>query len=202
MSTAADASATFEQLYQRAGEDLSAVPWAALRPHPLLLDWLGRHPGSGSALVVGCGLGDDAEALAEQGRSVTAFDLAPTAIRQCRKRFPRSSVDYQVADVFALPVRWREAFDLVVEARTIQSLPVEVRAQVNGCIAATVAQGGRLWVFGHGRADDEPVGSRPWPVSRPELEAFTDAGLTEYEYEGHGPTPRSSSSFTVVYGRD
>ena len=33
------------------------------------------------ALVVGCGLGDDAEYLAEQGFSVTAFDISPTLHR-------------------------------------------------------------------------------------------------------------------------
>src|ERR1700724_1465540 len=76
---------TFEEIYVQAGQDFTAVPWAALAPHP--------------ALVVGCGLGDDAEEAARRGYQVTAFDLSPTAIGHCRDRFPGSAVDYQVADL-------------------------------------------------------------------------------------------------------
>ncbi|MDZ7952448.1 hypothetical protein [Nostoc sp. DedQUE09] len=32
------------------------------------------------ALVIGCGLGDDAEALAHLGFEVTTFDISPTAM--------------------------------------------------------------------------------------------------------------------------
>jgi len=42
------------------------VPWAALEPRPALLEWLDRDPPvhGAAALVVACGLGDDAEELA------------------------------------------------------------------------------------------------------------------------------------------
>ncbi|MCC5670705.1 class I SAM-dependent methyltransferase [Nostoc sp. CHAB 5784] len=38
------------------------------------------------ALVIGCGLGDDAEAIASLGFEVTAFDISPTAIAWCQER--------------------------------------------------------------------------------------------------------------------
>lgn len=69
-------------MYSAAGEDLAALPWASLKPFPLLVEWL-DGPGAevgGEALVVGTGLGDDAEELARRGFAVTAFDLSPTAI--------------------------------------------------------------------------------------------------------------------------
>jgi hypothetical protein len=44
------------------------------------------------------------------------------------------------------------------------------------------------------------VGARPWPVSRDELAAFGDAGLTEMQFEVEG-TGRSLS-FTAVYRRN
>ena len=90
-------------------------------------DWPGdcpaRHADGGEALVIGCGLGDDAEELARRGYAVTAFDISPTAIARCRERFPQSPVHYRVADVPRLPGEWQGRFGLAVEINTIQSLP-------------------------------------------------------------------------------
>jgi SAM-dependent methyltransferase len=128
---------TFEEIYVRAGEDFGAIPWAALSPNPALVSWLSQQPsGAGQrALVIGCGLGDDAEGTARRGYEVTAFDLSPTAIRHCHERSPGSAVDYQVADLFHLPDVWNEAFSLVVEIRTLQSLPLPQRAEATAAIA-------------------------------------------------------------------
>lgn len=191
----------FEEMYARAGLDLRSIPWAALAPHPALLAWLDgvRAPGGQLALVVGCGLGDDAEAVSRYGYEVIAFDVAPTAIATCRRRFPDSRVDYRVADLFALPAVWSNKFDLVVEIRTLQSLPVDQRARAAGAIAATVSPGGLLWVRCLARGDGDAVTVRPWPVSRRELGAFGDAGLREVEFQEDEPAAGRARSFTVVY---
>ena len=127
----------------------------------------GSPPTAGPrALIVGCGLGDDAEEAARRGYQVTAFDLSPTAIRDCRERFPGSAVDYQVADLFQLPVSWRLAFGLVAEIRTLQSLPLAQRADAARAIAATVRPGGWLFVHCLGRDDDER-GDRPPVAGQP-----------------------------------
>lgn len=51
----------FEDLYSRAGEDTSIIPWADLMPNPNLVGWLNQRgsAASGLALKVGSGLGDD-----------------------------------------------------------------------------------------------------------------------------------------------
>ena len=45
----------FEEMYAAAGDDLGAVPWANLRPFPLLIERLnGEGAGAGrTALVIG-----------------------------------------------------------------------------------------------------------------------------------------------------
>jgi SAM-dependent methyltransferase len=196
---------TFETIYAQAGDDLAGIPWASLQPMPALVGWLDRQPpASGqTALVVGCGLGDDAEEVSRRGYRVTAFDLVPAAIAHCRARFPGSAVDYQVADVFALPVRWHQSFNLVVEVRTLQSLPVPQRPRVAASVAAAVAPGGRVFLHGLARRDDEPPGRRPWPISPKDLTAFTTAGLTETErtVQPNSPGRDHQYVFDAVYAR-
>ena len=169
----------FEEMYKGAGDDLDAVPWAKLEPLPDFVAWLeGEQPGAGrTALVIGSGYGDDAEELARRGWKVSAFDLSPTAVERTRERFPESSVDYRAADLFDLPAEWRGRFDLVVEIRTLQAIPIEARGGGASAIAATVAPGGRLWVHILGRDVRLPDGRRPWPLAPEELAEFDRAGL-------------------------
>lgn len=175
-------SAWFDVLYSQANKDASKVPWAKLTAHPYLQDWLNQQTIQGqgkSALVIGCGLGDDAEALAKLGFQVTAFDISPTAIAWAKERFPDSPVNYVVADLLALDSDWQGKFDLVFECRNIQALPLSIRAQVMAAIASLVAPGGRLLVITRVRDfDDEPDGP-PWPLSEKELAQFKEFGLSE-----------------------
>lgn len=194
---------TFEDIYVRAGQDFGAIPWAALAPNPALVSWLGRQPppSGDRALIIGCGLGDDAEEAARRGYQVTAFDLSPTAIRHCRERFPGSAVDYQVADLFQLPAAWTGTFGLVVEIRTLQSLPLPQRADATRAMAAAVRPGGRVFARCLARGDGEPPVSRPWPVSHRELLGFAAAGLRETEFADQPATPPHGRFFTAVYTR-
>ena len=172
----------FETLYQESNGDTQQIPWAKLTPHPYLSEWLEHQAirGNGkTALVVGCGLGDDAEALAALGFTVTAFDVAPSAIAWCQQRFPDSSVQYQVADLFALPDSWHQVFDLVVEIRDIQALPLSVRAEAIQSVASTVAPAGALFLVTRIRPMEDTPEGPPWPLSESELHQFQSWGLVE-----------------------
>ena len=71
----------FEAVYQTAGDDPAQIPWADLAAHPLLAAWLADVPSpapGARALDVGCGLGDNAAALAAKGWQTTGFDLSAT----------------------------------------------------------------------------------------------------------------------------
>lgn len=174
----------YDATYQAAARDADKVPWAEGRPKPLLADWLEAADVRGDgrrALVVGSGLGDDAEALAARGFAVTAFDLSPTAIAWTHERFPDSAVSYHVADLFDLPADWQGAFDLVVEIYTFQSLPPTIRPEAMDRVAALVAPGGELLVICRGREEHEPAPGPPYPLSRAELRRLEAGGLVGRE---------------------
>jgi SAM-dependent methyltransferase len=178
----------FEALYKAADGNAAIVPWADLAPNPNLVEWLERESPAGNgrrALKIGCGLGDDAEELARCGFSVTAFDVAPSAIAWARRRFPRSAVDYQVANLLDPPVSWREGFDLVVESYTLQVLPPALRPGAFVRLAEFLAPGGTLLVIARAREPREAEGEMPWPLVRSELAAFEAQGLTPLSLEDY-----------------
>lgn len=183
-----DATGWFEALYAKAGDDLSIIPWADNEVNPLLLEWLGKTglEGRGKlAITVGCGLGEDAEELSRRGFRVTGFDISPTAISWCKRRFPQSTVAYTAADLFHHPASWNAAFDFVFESNTLQALPLDRRAEAIKQVASLVAPGGALLVIARGRGDDEKTEHVPWPLSRHELNAFHECGLREETFEDY-----------------
>ncbi len=161
----------FEALYRQADEKASIIPWAEFEPNPNLVDWLDRHrpDGSGRALKVGSGLGDDAEELSRRGFETTGFDVSQTPIAWSRSRFRDSAVSYVTADLLNAPDERSDRFDFVLESYTLQVLPPALRAEAIGCIASFVAHGGTLLVIARGREAAEPEGNMPWPLTKKEL---------------------------------
>ena len=175
-------TAWFDVLYSQSRGDVTQIPWAKLTAHPLLQDWLTTNNPEGegkSALVIGCGLGDDAQALATRGFQVTAFDISPTAINWCEQRFPNSCVNYVVADLLGLPSHWEQAFDLVLEIRNIQALPLNIRPTVITSVASVVAPAGTLILINRFRETEGEPDGPPWPLSSSELAQFVELGLQE-----------------------
>ncbi|MGA2959472.1 MAG: class I SAM-dependent methyltransferase [Thermodesulfobacteriota bacterium] len=177
-----DPTGWFEALYSQAAGDSSIIPWADLKVNPGLEEWITRSRIRGEgmkALKVGCGLGDDAERLAKLGFEVTAFDIAPSAVEWCKKRFPGSRVSYLVRDLFHAPQEWKGAFDFVLESYTLQVLTENLRRPAIECISRFVAPGGTLLVIARGREITDPPGEMPWPLIRDELKGFEAQGLKE-----------------------
>ena len=206
----------FRAVYDQAEGDEAAVPWADEAPHPLLEQWLdapGLLPppcGKGGeqarplanlrALDVGCGLGDNAEALAAAGAKTTAFDLSDNAIQWACRRFPHSRVDYRAADLFTPPAEWRGAFDLVHECYTLQALPNALLQQAGAALASFIKPGGRLLVIARSRPNPAAPNGPPWPLSRDDIEALAANGLTLESLEELSP-PNEPAHWRALYRR-
>jgi SAM-dependent methyltransferase len=180
-----DPTAMFERMYEAAADGQDRLPWDRGGPHPLLESWARDLDGAGRrALVVGSGLGTDAEFIAERGFDVVGFDVSPTAVEMARRRFADSVVDYVVADLLDLPGEWRKAFDLVVESLTVQSMPIAYHARASTNVARTVAEGGTLLVIATARDERDGIpDGPPWPLTRAEIEAFAVDGLEPVQIE-------------------
>lgn len=171
----------FEACYEQAEGEAALIPWGHGIARPEFVDWLERLPAArrrGRALDVGCGLGDNAERLAQAGFSVTAFDLSPTAISWAKARFAEFNIEWRVADLIDPPDDFIAAFDLVNETYTLQALRPPFREAAIRSLARFVKPGGTLLIVGRGRHEDEPENPPPWPLLRKELDGMAQAGLT------------------------
>jgi SAM-dependent methyltransferase len=183
---AGDPTGWFQRLYLAAEDGAADVPWDRGGPHPLLVEWTEARELDGRgerALVVGCGLGGDAEHVAALGFDTVAFDVAAAAVRAARRRYPGSNVRYVTADLLDPPADWRGAFDLVVESMTVQSLPDPPRREAIARVGQMVAPGGTLIAIAVARDEADPVDGPPWPLTRAEVDAFATGGLQSVRIE-------------------
>ncbi len=192
----------FEPLYAALGGRQELLPWYREGPHPYLEGGL-PVPAPATALVVGCGLGDDAAWLAGLGYRVTAFDLAPTAVRAAGARHPDAEIDWRVADLLELPDDLRPA-DLVVEVHTVDHLPGVVRDAAMQAIATLVAPGGSALIVTR-LATSREVADRtpgpPWPQAPSELAAYRAGGLLRVSLEHPEPDEHGCLEVRLVLGR-
>ncbi|MCP4397861.1 MAG: class I SAM-dependent methyltransferase [bacterium] len=176
----------FEAVYQSAKQNAAMIPWADMIPHPKLVEYLDRPHLSGEgkkALVIGCGIGDDAEELARKGFEVLAFDISESAIRWCRSRFTDSPVKYVTMDLFQAPASWNGHFDFVFESYTLQTLPPDLKNKAIQKAARLVAPGGSLLVICRGRDEEDKKAKIPWPLTRAEVKQFLQYDLTEVQFD-------------------
>jgi SAM-dependent methyltransferase len=180
-------TAWFDSIYTDAEGDFRNVFWADLEPNPYLNNSIFEHIGR-SAIAIGCGVGDDAEALSEAGYEVTAFDISPEAIRLCKGRYPDTRVNYLVADLFDFPPQWAEHFDLVYECNTIQVLPGKYRKMARDAMISLMAPQGHILVSCRSRLKGTQEDDIPLPLDKEEIDGFVRHGLKEEYFEAYDDT--------------
>jgi SAM-dependent methyltransferase len=200
-----DPTGWFERVYAAAEAGQTTVPWDRAAPHRLLTQWAGdqRLAGTGrSAVVVGCGLGEDAEFVAALGFETTAFDISPSAVRAARRRHSGSPVRYVTADLLSLPDDWRQAFDLVVESMTLQALPEPPRGSAIASVGELAGPGGTVIVIARAREPGDPDPGPPWALTRAEIDALAESGLRPVRIEDlRDPAPPLARRWRAEFRR-
>lgn len=194
------ASAWFNKLYEEHKENHGSIPWARQAVNPLLDSYLSDETQThkGKALVVGCGLGDDAHALELAGYDVLAIDVSEVALKLAQERSIESSIKYEKQDIFDMPEKYKGYFDFVFESLTIQSLPIEFREKMIKAISEVVAPRGKLLIVAHKR--EKLLSGPPWPLTQDEVDMFKAEGLKELSFEVHTEESKMSNKrFRVLY---
>ena len=195
----------FEPLYASSNTSGEGVPWANMQTHPYFQEWLETHSMDGQgkkAMVVGCGLGDDAIELENLGYEVTAFDVSESAIELCKKRFPESKVNFVQADLFNLPSEWNRAYDFVLEIYTVQALPPKYESESIRNIAQLVSESGELLVIAQVNKGprDFAVGP-PWLLTPDHRVKFEEQGLNIEETREKPTTSGNNMVFFTLFFR-
>lgn len=150
----------WERLYREAADG-----WELGRAAPPLARWIATHPElvrGARALVVGCGRGHEARALARAGATVVGVDFALDAITAARALAAAEgvAVDFRQRDLFSLADD-PDRYDLVVEHTCFCAIDPARRDEYADVIARILAPGG-LFValfYAHGRPGGPPFGA-------------------------------------------
>ena len=142
----------------------SPPPWEDLEPHIEFCEFVLRHldplPPS---LEVGSGLGHNAVYLAQQGLSLTASDVSPSAVQhiQSLARQHNLTLPTLVVDVTDAP-HLEHTFSGVVDKGCFHSFfSQQSRAQFVKCIHQLLTDNG-VWVSSIGSADQPDDPNDPW----------------------------------------
>lgn len=173
----------FRELHE-SGRDLD---WQGQWVEPFLVSL--RDARVFSILELGCGTGNDADRLADEGFAVTALDFSEEAVTRAEERFG-TRVSFGVADI-ASPLAFPAAgFDAVMSNVALHMFPDGVTRSVFAEIERVVRPNG-LFVFHVNALEDRPLRAQQRPGTQ-ELES-------NYVLEPSGKTMRF---FSDEYLRD
>ncbi len=183
----------FEEIWSSGARDEIDLPWNRTAAYPPVADFVAAVAGGAGrrAVVVGAGLGADAEFVAAHDYATTAFDIAPSAVALARDRHPGSPVDYRVADLLDLPDDLIGSFELVIEVFTVQALPRTLRAAAIAGVRSLLAANGRALVVQFVRDPDVADIGPPWLLDSTDLDLFVADGCTwvSLEQQPHPTRP-------------
>ncbi|HOI13814.1 MAG TPA: class I SAM-dependent methyltransferase [Methanoculleus sp.] len=138
-----------------------APPWEIGRPQKAFVELARAGEVIGSVLDVGCGTGDHALFLAEEGHEVLGIDTAALAIRKAEEKAAGRGLQAQflvwnALDLFGLD----RTFDTVIDSGFFHTLSDEDRPVFVDNLAAVLAPGGNYFMLCFG---DQNPGEYPLP---------------------------------------
>ena len=158
----------YEALYrgESPGEGIAPMttpPWDTKAPSESVIGWQTGGWVHGDVLDIGCGLGDNAVYLAQNGHTVTGLDISPTALKTAEQRAKDAGVDvkFAVADSTKL-YGYTEAFDTVIDSGLFHSLDDDGRRSYTAAVHRATRTGATLLLSCF--SDINPVGKEPRPA--------------------------------------
>jgi SAM-dependent methyltransferase len=153
-------------------------PWEIGHPQPAIVDLAGTDGIGHSVLDAGCGTGENALYLAEQGHEVWGIDVSELAIERAmmKSHARRLPVVFLVASVTDAGAVGR-TFDSVIDSGCFHTLDDADRVAYADAMRSMTLAGGSLHVLCF--SEEEPPGWGPRRVTQAELRATFAAGWSE-----------------------
>lgn len=144
---------------------MTTPPWDTKAPKENVLDWHRRGLVHGRVLDIGCGLGDNAVYLAQQGFDVTGLDISPTALITAERRAVDAHVQvrFAVADACVLD-GYSDAFDTVVDSGMFHCLDGDGRRRYAAAVHRATRAGATLLLSCFSEENEPPAADRPRPA--------------------------------------
>jgi SAM-dependent methyltransferase len=132
----------FDEAYQ------GRPPWDIGEAQPAVRELEGQGAIGASVLDVGCGTGENALFLAEQGHETWGIDLSPRAIVSAREKARRrgQAVVFQVADALELE-RLDRVFDSVLDCGMFHTLDDDERVRYARSLERVLRPGGSYFLL-------------------------------------------------------
>ena len=123
-------------------------PWDIGEAQPAVRELEGQGALGASVLDVGCGTGENALFLAEQGHETWGIDLSPRAIVSAREKARRRGlgVVFQVADALELE-RLDRVFDSVLDCGMFHTLDDDERVRYARSLGRVLRPGGSYFLM-------------------------------------------------------
>ena len=149
------------------------APWDIDKPQSVFVRLVERGEIQGKVLDAGCGTGENALYLAEQGCEVTGIDFVPMAIERAQEKAKARGVTahFQVADALQLG-QLQQQFDVIIDSGLFHVFNDEQRQQYVQSLSQAVKPGSRVLILCF--STDEPGDHGPRRISEAEIhEAFS-----------------------------
>ena len=142
---------SFELFYQ--GEP----PWDIGHPQKEIIQLERAGEIVGSVLDVGCGTGENALFLAEEGHEVLGIDFVPAAIQKAQEKAAQRHLAATFLVLNALELHTLGGtFDTVIDTGLFHVLSDEERPLFVGNLAAVMNRGGTYFMLGFSELEPEP----------------------------------------------
>lgn len=161
---------------------VSTPPWDTKAPKENVIGWHQQGLVHGAVLDIGCGLGDNAVYLAQQGFAVTGLDISPTALITAERRAADAKVNirFAVADATTLD-GYTDAFDTVLDSGMFHCLDDDGKRRYAAAVHRATRAGATLLLSCFSDANP-PEGERRLPnVTESQLRDVLDGAGWQIE---------------------